>query len=138
MFSFRKVSTHCSEAINQRRSSDRVNQIDGTYLEVAIFSLFKIDVINFLKVKALVAKEFHIPPSEFDNMPAWEYELFIKEINDIVKEENERNKQEMDKAGLKNAQKMSDPKNIQRMQQSAMPKMPSVNVNMGGMKTPKL
>jgi hypothetical protein len=71
-------------------------------------------------------------------MPAWEYELFIKEINDIVKEENERNKQEMDKAGLKNAQKMSDPKNIQRMQQSAMPKMPSVNVNMGGMKTPKL
>ena len=77
-----------------------------------IFSLFKIDILNIIKVKALMAKEFHIQPSEIDIMPVWE--IFMKNINEIVKEENDRNKQEMDKAGIKDAQKMSNPKNIQR------------------------
>jgi len=93
-----------------------------------IFSLFKIDIINFIKVKAILAKEFHIQPSELEQMPAWEYELFMKEINNAVKEENERNKQEMDKAGIDKAQKMSNPNAIARMQKSAMPKMPDMKM----------
>lgn len=96
-----------------------------------IFSLFKIDIINFIKVKAILAKEFHIQPSELEQMPAWEYELFMKEINAAVKEENDRNKQEMDKAGIDKAQKMSNPNNIAKMQKAATPKMPSMNINMG-------
>lgn len=102
-----------------------------------IFSLFKIDIINFIKVKAILAKEFHIQPSELEQMPAWEYELFMKEINNAVKEENDRNKQEMDKAGINDAKKMSNPNAIAKMQKAAMPtippapKMPSMNVNMG-------
>ena len=91
-----------------------------------IFSLFKIDIMNFIKVKAILAKEFHIQPTEIEHMPAWEYEIFVKEINEIVKEENERNKQEMDKAGIKDAQKMSNPTNISKMQKAAMPKMPAI------------
>ena len=82
--------------------------------------------MNFIKMKAILSKEFHIQPSEVDNMPAWEYELFIKEINALVKEENERNKQELDKAGLKDAQKMSNPSNIASMQRAATPKMPAM------------
>ena len=82
--------------------------------------------MNFIKMKAILSKEFHIQPSEVDNMPAWEYELFIKEINTLVKEENERNKQELDKAGLKDAQKMSNPSNIANMQRAATPKMPAM------------
>jgi hypothetical protein len=70
-------------------------------------------------------------------MPVWEYEIFMKELNDIIKEENEKQQKEMDKAGIKDAKKMSDPKNIQRMQNSAMPKMPSINMNMGGFSMPK-
>jgi hypothetical protein len=135
------VSTHCSEVISQRRSSVHVKPIDASYLDVAIFSLFKIDIINFLTVKSILAKEFNIQPSELENMPAWEYELFVKEINKIVKEENERNKQEMDKAGVKDAQKMSNPNNLKKMQQAATPKMPNMNMpnitinsGMGGMK----
>ena len=84
-----------------------------------------------------MAKEFHIQPSEIDAMPVWEYEIFMKELNDIIKEENEKQQKEMDKAGIKDAKKMSDPKNIQRMQNSAMPKMPSINMNMGGFSMPK-
>ena len=101
-----------------------------------IFNLFKIDVMNLIKIKAIFAKEFHIQPSEVDNMAVWEYELFTKELNELVKEENERNKQEMDKAGIKDAKKMSDPKNIQRMQSAAIPKMPNININQGSMKIP--
>ena len=112
--------------------------MDTSYIEVNIFTLFKIDVANLIKIKAVLSKEFHIQPSEIDKMPAWEYELYVKEINDIVKEENERNKQEMDKAGLKDAQKASNPNNIQKMQSAAMPKMPSISINTGGMKMPKL
>lgn len=61
-------------------------------------------------------------------MGAWEYELFVKEINGIVKEENERNEKEMEKAGVKDAQKMANPNNLRKMQQNSMPKMPSMNM----------
>lgn len=102
---------------------DPASFLDNTYIESAIFGLFRIDLINFIKVKSILAKEFHIQPSEIDRMPAWEYELFMKEINQAVKEENERNKAEMDKAGYNKAQKMSDPKYLEQMQKQSMPKM---------------
>ena len=56
-------------------------------------------------------------------MPAWEYELFIQEINLAVKEENEQNKQEMDKMGIENAKKMSNPNYIQNMNKGMIPKI---------------
>lgn len=132
---------HYSAAISQRRSSDhdsdKVKVIDNTYIESAIFNMFKIDILNYIKIKAILAKEFHIQPSEIDSMPAWEYELFTKEINNAVKEENERNKQEMDKSGVGDAKKMVDPKNAKRYQSSSMPKMPSMP-SMGSFKIPKM
>lgn len=142
MFNFQTVSQHCSAVINRRRSSDHDKKIilDTSYIELLIYSLFKIDLLNFIKVKAILAKEFHIQPSEVDNMFAWEYELFMKELNEIVKAENDKQQKEMDKAGIKDAKKMSDPRNIRKMQDAAMPKMPSApvpNMNMGSMKMPK-
>ena len=135
MYDFQAVSTSCSELVKQRSSvHDRKDvTLDANYIETAIFGLFKIDIINYIKVKSILAKEFHIQPSEIDKMPAWEYELFMREINQAVKEENERNKAEMDKAGYDKAQKMSDPKYAQRMANNQIPKMP----NMGSMKMPK-
>lgn len=71
-------------------------------------------------------------------MPAWEYELFMKEINNAVKEENERNQAEMDKSDYNNISKMTDSKYIERqqrsMESSAYKKMP----NLGSFKMPKL
>jgi hypothetical protein len=61
-------------------------------------------------------------------MPAWEYELFVKEINDIVKEENERNKKEMDESGYKDAKKMSNHSYINKMQKNATPKIPNMSM----------
>lgn len=75
-----------------------------------------------------MAKEFRLQPSEIDNMQPWEYELFMQEINELVKAENEKNKQEMDKAGVKDAKKMANPNTLKNMQQNAMPKMPTINM----------
>lgn len=95
-------------------------------MESAIFALFRIDLINHIKIKAIFAKEFHIQPSEIDRMPAWEYEIFVKELNRLVEEENDRNQKELDKAGINDAKNMSNPNNIAKMQQAAMPKMPTM------------
>lgn len=88
--------------------------------------------MNFIKIKAILAKEFHIQPSELDRMPAWEYELFMKEINRAVKEENERNQKEMDKAGYD--KKMTDPKYFERMQNKYASNMGSL----GSFKMPSM
>lgn len=119
--------------VQDNEESAKVKVLDNSYLESAIISLFHIDILNFIKVKASFAKEFHIPPSELDNMPAWEYELFLKEINELVKEENERNQQEMDKSGYKDAKKMSDPKYAQRMSDRY-----TSGMNMNSMKMPNM
>lgn len=100
------------------------DNIDNTYIEYALISLFHIDILNYIKVKSILAKEFHIQPSELENMPVWEYELFVKEINNAVKEDNEKNQQEMDKAGYnKNINKMSNPNYMRNMANKSMPKM---------------
>ena len=70
-------------------------------------------------------------------MPAWEYELFMKELNNAVKEDNKRNEQEMNNSGYKDVQKMANIKNIERMQRN-MGKPMSVNKLPNGMSIPKL
>ena len=91
--------------------------------------------MNFIRTKAILAKEFHIQPSELDNMPTWEYELFVKEINNAVKEENDRNKKEMDESGYNDAKKMTNPSYLSKMQKDSMPKMS--NFSMPKISTPK-
>jgi hypothetical protein len=122
-FSFQTVSKRYSILENKERNSVRVKILDNSYIESAIISLFKINIDNYIRTKAILAKEFHIQPSEFDLMPVWEYELFIKEINDAVKEDNEKNQKEMDKYGYKDVKKMSDPKYAQNMANKQMPKL---------------
>ena len=79
--------------------------------------------MHLIKMKATLAKNFHIQPSEIDKMPVWEYELFIQYINDEVKEENDKQQKEMDKYNINDYRKMSDPSRIQKMSQPQMPKM---------------
>ena len=110
---------------NKERNLVHVN-LDNTYIEYAIFSLFKLDIINFVHIKAVLAKEFNIQPSEIDKMVAWEYELFMKELNSIVKEENDKNKSENDKYS-----KMSSKSYINEQQRNiqkniSTPKIPNV------------
>jgi hypothetical protein len=103
-----------------------------SHIEFLIFNLFKIDVLNFIKVKANLAKDFHIQPSETDNMPAWEYELFMRELNNAIKEDNKRHEQESEGSNS-DFKRMTNLRNIERMQKSAMSKS-----NMNNFKLPKI
>lgn len=59
-------------------------------------------------------------------------------LNKLVQEENDKQKAEMDRSGVNDAVKNMNPKNLQKMQQNAMPKTPDFgamkapNFNMGG------
>lgn len=136
-YNFQTVYTSCSEQVKLRNSvqDNRAFTLDDSYIETAIYNLFRIDILNYIRTKTTLAKEFHIQPSEIDKMPVWEYEIFMSELNKMIKEENERNKKDMDAAGLENAKKMSDPKYManqqramQRQSMSSIPKMPSMNI----------
>lgn len=83
--------------------------------------------MNLIRLKANLSKSFHIQPSEVDNMPMWEFELYIKQLNELVEEENERNKAEEDSHDIKKYRKMADPNYIKRNAQSYMPSIPNMN-----------
>lgn len=83
------------------------------------------DILSLIKVKASLAKNFHIQPSEVDNMPMWEYELFIQALNNEINEENEKQQKEMDKYDVKSYMKMASPKNISKMTSASQFKVPS-------------
>jgi hypothetical protein len=98
--------------------------LDNSYIESAIFNMFKIDIVNLIKIKVSLAKEFHIQPSEIDKMVFWEYELFMKELNTSVKEDNRRQEKEMENSGYGDIKKMTNYKNIESQYKSSMPKLP--------------
>ena len=78
--------------------------------------------------KAALAKNFHIQPSEFEVMPYWEYELFIENLNEMIKEDNERNKSEEEGYNkYKNFKPDSyKPPKMPGYSAPKMPKMPSL------------
>ena len=82
--------------------------------------------VNFIKTKASLAKNFHIQPSELDSMPMWEYELFISELNNQVKEENEQQQKEMDKYNIPDPKKLSNPSSMMKSYSGNIPKIPKV------------
>lgn len=81
--------------------------------------------MNLISIKASLAKNFHIQPSEIDAMPMWEYEIFIGEMNKQVKEENKQQQDEMDKYHIKD---YTNPNKMNKMMHPTQPKMPSVSM----------
>ena len=67
-------------------------------------------------------------------MPMWEYELFLQELNNQVKEENKQQEAEMEKYHINDYRKMADPKNMNSMMKGpSMPKFSGSSM-IGGMK----
>lgn len=63
----------------------------------------------------------------------WEYEFFIKELNNQVEEENKEQQSQMDKFGIDKISKMTDPKRYQTntsVPKFESPKIPNININM--------
>ena len=102
--------------------------MDGSYIERAIIALWMINIENLIANKVHLAKNFHIQPSEVDKMPMWEYEIFLKTLNEVVDEENKKQQGEMDKYDINSYKKMANPPNMNKMMNPTMPKMPSMNM----------
>ena len=104
------------------------------YLEEAVYNLFRVDPMELISIKAQLSKAFSLAPSEIDKMAFWEFELFVKEMERLTKEEQEQQKKEFDKSGAKDVMKMTKPGYMQKMMQnqsnSMMPKMPNMNMTM--------
>ena len=94
-----------------------------------------IDLHRLIELKATIAKNFHITPSEIDAMPFWEYELFIMSLNEQVQEENDRQKAEMDKYHVDEHMDSMRPGKMQKTMSSMTPKMPAMP-SFGSMPTP--
>jgi hypothetical protein len=111
-----------------------VDKISSSFIEYQIFSLMRIDIISLINIKASLSKAFHIQPSEIDNMPMWEFELYIKQLNELVKEENDGQKKEMDKYRINDYMKMASPSNMNKTMANAS----NPSKLMGNMKMPSM
>lgn len=112
----------------------RLNPEQATYLELLIFACFRIDISDIISVKAQLSKAFSIQPSEIDKMPFWEFEIYVQELEKLVKEENKQNEDQMNKSGAKDMMKMMKSGNMSKMSNNMIPKTP----NMSMPKMPKM
>ena len=95
--------------------------------EYITFQLFSIDLLRLIQTKAILSKQFSIAPSEIDAMKFWEYEYFMKELNNLVEEENKQNEKQKEQYNMETLMKhqQSQQSKIMRNSQPKMPNIPS-------------
>ena len=64
-----------------------------------LFSLFKISLENFFKVRFHIYKNLSIQPSELDRMEYYEFHYIVADLVEMIKAENDANKSQSEKTG---------------------------------------
>lgn len=77
-------------------------------MESAVYSMYKVSVVNSVRNSLFICREYHIQPSEILRMPYWIYEEYLANIKDIQKKEEKEQKDQ------------------NKRYNSMMPKMPSM------------
>ena len=113
---------------------DVPTRLNQNYIELAIFALFRIDLMNHIKVLSIMSKQFHIAPTSFNDMYYWEFEIYMRYINDLVKEENDAQKAEMDKYGVSDMMSGMKSGKFMKNMTPKMPTMTTPKMDMGSMK----
>lgn len=90
-------------------------------MESAVYSMYKVSVVNSVRNSLYICKEYHIQPSEILRMPYWIYEEYLANIKDIQKQE-EKQQKERDKQQSSMTPKMPS------MPKMSMPSMPKVSI----------
>lgn len=122
LYSRLKLNTLSSEHVNFEDRDDpnkeylRYLDISQPILETSVMKLFQIRLLQLIKNKVALAKNFYISPSEIDRLYYWEYEYLLEEVNANIKAENERQEKENGKYGDMN------PRSMMRNASSMMPK----------------
>lgn len=105
-----------------------------SFIEYALVKSFFVDITSQVTIKASLSKQFHLSPRDIDAMPYWEYEMWLKELNRLVEEENEQQQEGQSKYGsvdryMKSFERTQ--KNMDRMAnwQPNFDKMAAPNIN---------
>lgn len=88
-------------------------------MESAVYSIYKVSVVNSVRNSLFICREYHIQPSEILRMPYWIYEEYLANIKDIQKKE-EKEQKDQDKRYNSMMPKMP---NMPKMSAPAMPKI---------------
>ena len=88
-------------------------------MESAVYSIYKVSVVNSVRNSLFICREYHIQPSEILRMPYWIYEEYLANIKDIQKKE-EKEQKDQDKRYNSMMPKMPS---MPKMSASAMPKI---------------
>lgn len=98
-------------------------------IERSLYGLFHIDLIGLIRNKVQLCKSFNIQPSEIDRMCFYEYEYYMDEVREIIKKEEEHNKEQEKKHGNLTTNRMyrdaqSQMAKMSKSSGAQMPKMP--------------
>lgn len=88
-------------------------------MESAVYSIYKVSVVNSVRNSLFICREYHIQPSEILRMPYWIYEEYLANIKDIQKKE-EKEQKDQDKRYNSMMPKIPS---IPKMSAPAMPKI---------------
>lgn len=110
------MALEANEIIDPNKEYLKYLDYNAQIIEFNIFKLFQIDLVNLIKNKVALSKNFNITPSEIDRMYYWEYEYFLEEVNNSIKAENEQSEKEKEKYGDIN------PKSIMNSTKNSIPK----------------
>lgn len=82
-------------------------------------------MVNLVKNKLFISKEWHIQPSEIDRLQYFEYEMILEEIDQHNKEQEKQQKNEQKQydqmhSSMKN---MTNFNNISKQAQQTLPKV---------------
>lgn len=88
-------------------------------MESAVYSIYKVSVVNSVRNSLFICREYYIQPSEILRMPYWIYEEYLANIKDIQKKE-EKEQKDQDKRYNSMMPKMPS---MPKMSAPAMPKI---------------
>jgi len=92
-----------------------------------LFKSFQIDIRQYFTMRARLLYHFRLQPSEYENRPFYEYQYYVKDLIDILKEKNESedgNKYNVDDTYDK--MKNDSSKYMKGIGGGKMPKMPKM------------
>ena len=90
-------------------------------MESAVYSIYKVSVVNSVRNSLFICREYHIQPSEILRMPYWIYEEYLANIKDIQKKE-EKEQKDQDKRYNGMMPKMPS------MPKMSTPSMPKISI----------
>lgn len=79
--------------VNVKAVRGRSQQIYHFPGDTDLFSLFQISLANYFDIKFRLWDEFKLSIDHLENLPFYEYQLFIDKLNQKIERENKKNEQ---------------------------------------------